>query len=345
MRTIRLIPGPQLAGWAQQVADLSAAVSIDRIGQTDLAWLPGEIEAIVEADERDVAKQWWLITEAGQVVGAVELEADLTTEGPCDVEFWVHPAADPAVVLAVQFELADQFARNHTRTDLICWYLHAPASEQLTSPVGIGEVGRDAMAEALLASGVKLAQVYRISAIDPRTAADPAPVPEGYRLVSWLGPTPPELRHQVARSHQITSEDAPTGETGFVAEEWTPDRVAADEATWVAAGRQFVTVLALSASGELAGFTRQAAVGHDATIAWQWDTSVVPAHRGHGLGVVLKTKATALLYQTYPQVRQVITHNAAENVHMLRINVELGWTPIAHRGAWTRSVPVTGRAR
>lgn len=56
------------------------------------------------------------------------------------------------------------------------------------------------------------------------------------------------------------------------------------------------------------------------------------------LGSITKTLAAALVREQYPQVRRIITHNAADNIHMLRINTDLGWRPLAHKGLWSLSV-------
>lgn len=338
MRTTQLIRGAGLPEQAAQVAALSALVSRQRVGHADLAWHAAEIQAVIEADDPDLDKSWWLIADGDQVVGALELEADQTTSSPCDVELWVHPERSASELLPVGLELAYDFARRNGRDALVFWYLHAPADEQLTSPVGIGAIGRDQMAEALLAAGAKLAQVYRISALDLHSADAALPAPEGYRLVSWLGPTPPELRALVARMNEVTGTDAPAGETGYIPEQWTPERVATDEATWLASGRQMVSVIALADGDEVAGYTRVAAVA-GSKMAWQWDTAVVPTHRGHGLGVVLKTNVTALLAQAHPKVNRIITFNAAENTQMLRINEALGWQPIITKGVWAVQLP------
>lgn len=161
----------------------------------------------------------------------------------------------------------------------------------------------------------------------------PTEVADGYELVTWLGPTPTEKLGQVASLHATTLADAPAGETGYVPEPFTAARVAAGDANQAAAGRELVTVLALTVGGEPAGIS-QAAVTLGESSAWQLDTAVVAAHRGKGLGRALKTRLASEIRQAHPEVTKVVTFNAAENTQMLAINVELGWRTLTHKGVW-----------
>ena len=337
METAKLRADAQLPEQADRVARLTSAVSHSRLATADLAWLGREIVAAVRYQVPPIVKDWALLSDEGGDLAAVELEVSLVSGGPAEAEIWLHPHAVPALVLPFVLEVCRDFAREHRRNNVILWYLHADVSEQLTSPTGIGSIGRDVVADLLVSAGAQLAHVYRISEIDPWSAGEPEPPADGYRLAHWFGPTPARWRAQVGTMHEITMADAPIGETGYIAEEFSADRVAADEVTAVEAGRLLVTVLALAPDGAIAGLT-QIAVQDGTTVAYQWDTSVASGHRGHGLGRSLKTLATAVVRERYGNVRRIITHNAADNVHMLRINTELGWRPLAHKGLW--SLPV-----
>ena len=58
------------------------------------------------------------------------------------------------------------------------------------------------------------------------------------------------------------------------------------------------------------------------------DTIVDPDHRGHGLGLVLKTWNHAFLAESAPGVRWVNTWNARSNTFMIRVNEQLGFEPM-----------------
>jgi hypothetical protein len=60
-------------------------------------------------------------------------------------------------------------------------------------------------------------------------------------------------------------------------------------------------------------------VGH------QQGTSVVRAHRGHRLGLLLNTDMMLWLADAEPELRTVDTFNAESNDHMIAANEELGY--------------------
>jgi GNAT superfamily N-acetyltransferase len=68
----------------------------------------------------------------------------------------------------------------------------------------------------------------------------------------------------------------------------------------------------------------------------QEDTLVLREHRGHRLGMLLKVANLQALHRSMPGYPSVITFNAEENRHMLRVNEELGFVPIGYEGAWRR---------
>lgn len=322
---------------APRAAAITAEVSRARgLGEV-LAWRAPELTAATTSDVPDVVHRWVLMSDGDRDVAAVELEGSLATDGPPDCEIWIDPDPDVAEIMTAGVAVGRQFARELGRDSVLAWVMHEEVEDRLASPAGAGDVGRDAMAEWLLETGARLAQVYRISAVDPAEVESPTGVADGYELVSWLGITPPEKLAAVALLHTTTLADAPAGETGYVPEPFTAARVAAGDTAQAASGRELVTVLALTADGEPAGIS-QAAVTLGLGSAWQLDTSVIAAHRGHGLGKALKTRLAAEIRQAHPEVELVVTFNAAENSQMLAINEELGWQPIAHKGVWVLPV-------
>lgn len=72
--------------------------------------------------------------------------------------------------------------------------------------------------------------------------------------------------------------------------------------------------------------------------AEQGDTLVHGEHRGHRLGMLVKVGLHDEIARVSPETTAVITYNAEENRHMLAVNEELGFRPIACQGAWERRV-------
>ena len=80
-------------------------------------------------------------------------------------------------------------------------------------------------------------------------------------------------------------------------------------------------------SGAVAGFTEVVVPAQRPTRADQYDTVVVPKHRGYGLGRALKARMLFELRAAEPQLLDVQTWNAAEANAIARVNAELGFRP------------------
>ena len=64
-------------------------------------------------------------------------------------------------------------------------------------------------------------------------------------------------------------------------------------------------------------------------VAFQEDTSVVRAHRGHRLGLLMKADMLRWISHERPEVSATDTWNATTNHHMIAVNERLGATVIA----------------
>ena len=54
-------------------------------------------------------------------------------------------------------------------------------------------------------------------------------------------------------------------------------------------------------------------------------TAVIRSHRGHRLGLLVKTAMLELLASAEPQIEWIATGNAATNEHMIAVNEQLGY--------------------
>jgi len=97
---------------------------------------------------------------------------------------------------------------------------------------------------------------------------------------------------------------------------------AADEAVGV---HRLTAVAEHIASGELVAFTDLYMDDDRPSRAFQGYTFVLAAHRGHRLGMLVKTAALDGLARFYPAVDHIQTGNADENSYMLNINIALGY--------------------
>lgn len=157
-----------------------------------------------------------------------------------------------------------------------------------------------------------------------------------YELVRRSGPTPAdELPAMAAMTAAIN--DAPTDDLDIEDEVFPPERVAAYEQAQLGQGHGFFRVFARHrGTGELAGQSVVVVEGDRPQVAHQHDTSVVRAHRGHRLGVLLKTEMLRWLAEEQPQVETVDTWNAESNDHMIAVNRALGYEVIGRALAWQR---------
>jgi hypothetical protein len=120
--------------------------------------------------------------------------------------------------------------------------------------------------------------------------------------------------------------DAPTDGLDVEDEVFTPDRIRAYESAWTARGYRLHRLLARHRdTGELAGHTIVAVDPERPHLGAQHDTSVVAAHRGHRLGLLLKTSMNLWLREVQPQLESIDTWNAESNDHMIGVNEAIGY--------------------
>lgn len=159
----------------------------------------------------------------------------------------------------------------------------------------------------------------------------------GYQLLSWRGLPPGQHLSQLALVLQ-SMEDAPRND-GVEPAAWDAGRVREVEQNLADAGLEGLTVVARHvASGELAACTQVLLVPSMPGWAVQQATVVVPAHRGHRLGLLVKIEMMDMLARQAPQVRRVFTGNAGQNEHMIAINEQLGYEISSVARMWELAV-------
>ena len=147
----------------------------------------------------------------------------------------------------------------------------------------------------------------------------------GYSLVRWNGRTPEEYLARCAEVENAMA-DAPHDE-GDEPAVWDADRFRTEiDDVREARGRHVYTLAALhDASGEMAAVTAVEADPDSRAWGHQQITAVTRKHRGHRLGLLVKTAMLEWLAEAEPQFERIMTYNAAVNDHMIAINSELGY--------------------
>jgi RimJ/RimL family protein N-acetyltransferase len=218
------------------------------------------------------------------------------------------------------FEAGLERIRAEGRTLLCGWSFEGSPGVDFQKAMGLDPV----LPEALRRLDVpamdwsRLDQQYAEAQRSAASAAD-------YELVRMPGPVPGEMLAAVATMTESIN-DAPTDDLELEDEVFPPERIRAFEAYLAATGRRLYRVLARErTSGTLAGHTVVDVDSERPWLAGQGDTSVVRAHRGHRLGLLLKIEMLRWLREVEPQLRTIDTGNAASNAHMIRVNEELGY--------------------
>jgi GNAT superfamily N-acetyltransferase len=153
----------------------------------------------------------------------------------------------------------------------------------------------------------------------------------GYSLVSWENRIPGNYLAGYAEVVNAMA-DAPH-DVGEEPQVWDVARIREQSDLRERQGRHIYTIAAMhAASGELAAVTAVEADPDNPQWGHQLLTAVTGRHRGHRLGLLVKTAMLDWLAVAEPALERIVTGNAAANQHMIAINQELGYellTPLA----------------
>ena len=147
----------------------------------------------------------------------------------------------------------------------------------------------------------------------------------GYSLVTWTGDVPE--RYLAPLAHVINAyEDAPRGED-VEPEVWDADRLRERTGAHVRAGllRSYNVAAWHDATSEMAAYSGMLVDPEAPAWGFQELTAVTREHRGHRLGLLVKTAMLELLAEAEPQLEFISTGNAITNDHMIAVNEELGY--------------------
>ncbi|WP_066951358.1 GNAT family N-acetyltransferase [Streptomyces lushanensis] len=159
----------------------------------------------------------------------------------------------------------------------------------------------------------------------------PPPVlPDGFRFTDWSGAVPDGPAESFARAHAAARE-APTTVPGGQPDERGPGpdvaRVRAAARVLERRGGAVLTAAVLdTAHGDaVVAYTEVVLSDPADTRAVQYDTVVVPGHRGRGFGRAVKRHLLGRLRELHPAVREITTTVADGNASMLAVNEALGY--------------------
>jgi GNAT superfamily N-acetyltransferase len=174
---------------------------------------------------------------------------------------------------------------------------------------------------------MEVRNVLRMSTVDWQRLGEMAGgVSSGYRVEFYPGGPPADLYEGYVEAKEIVRESYEVGDLDLHPSSYDPERLAASVNTLHARGlKPYIVIGIHEQTGEVAGLTEVVVPAQRPTRADQYDTVVVPKHRGYGLGRAIKARMLFELRSAEPQVTEVQTWNAIENEPMLRVNAELGF--------------------
>jgi GNAT superfamily N-acetyltransferase len=274
---------------------------------------------LAKGHQRMPSEVWTAVPAAGSAVaGFYQLGLpDLENKDRAWVLPYVHPAARRRGTGRELVRHAAARAAGHGRSFL----------DGVTLAGSAGDAFARAMGATLAIEEVRRVQDLRkiapgLIASLRETAARAA---AGYSLVTWTGPVPDEYLGQVADVYNAFG-DAPRGE-GHEASAWDAGRIKERAGVLLQAGylRGYAVAAIADATGEMAALTEIAIDPEHPEWAFQQLTAVTRAHRGHRLGLLVKSAMLEWLASAEPRVERVATGNAASNEHMIAVNEALGY--------------------
>lgn len=191
-------------------------------------------------------------------------------------------------------------------------------AEQFARAMGYDVASRESIKELILTDFVERRDALAAS----------APVPEGYRIITFDTVCPEEHVASFGRLLGMLMSEVPLGELDLEASEWSPERIRAAEQRQVDTGRHVQTAMAIAPDGAVAGVSDVRVDDSDPLHGQVGITIVDPAHRGRRLGLALKLATHDLVVATYPDLVSVDTSNAEVNTWMNAVNEALGYRTI-----------------
>jgi GNAT superfamily N-acetyltransferase len=157
---------------------------------------------------------------------------------------------------------------------------------------------------------------------------------EAYELVPLVGRTPPDFVGDLVDVWAAIN-DAPLDDLQADPDDFSAARLRAFDSAMKARGQEVYRLLARRrGDGDWAGHTVICVDRHRPGVAFQEDTTVVSGHRGHRLGIRLKTAMLQWLRDAEPGLTTIDTWNAASNTHMIAVNDAIGCQVVNHGIVW-----------
>nr|WP_272898159.1 GNAT family N-acetyltransferase [Agromyces seonyuensis] len=327
-------------------ADFAARIQTETTGTDEFSYSAAELAAL--SQDAYLARRRYGVWDGDRLVAALATfwELDTANRTAYVSVLGVDPAYRRRGLAGELLDAAEAAIAEDGRSTVILISEHRVddgAGERVRAPQGDASLPADAPAARFaLGRGYRLGQLVLASSLPLAGRADEfrarglaAERHDGYRLVTWQDRAPEEHVAAYAAARTLMNVEAPNGDLDVGEEHWDVERVRADEERTLGAGRRMLSVAAVAADGEIAGYTTLALAPGKQGV-YQHDTIVLSAHRGRRLGMRMKLANLVLLADAAPERTAVYTWNADENDHMLAINRALGFRPHSFQATWQR---------
>jgi GNAT superfamily N-acetyltransferase len=267
-------------------------------------------------------REFWVARDGEQVVAGAELGLPLQDNTQIGfVEVNVAPTWRREGLGTALHDVVAQRCRSDGRTS-ICGEVYVPddgspsPASAFAERLGFEVVHRED--HLLLALPVPEETVRRLEG--KAATAD-------YEIVTWRGRCPDEHVAAFCEMRTRMEADVPTGDIDLEPVVIDENRLRAEE------GRTAQTYLAVAAAarrrhdGIFGGYT-QLYLPHDADYVLQDDTLVMPEHRGHRLGTLLKLATLGIVQREHPDRVAIHTDTAVDNHAMQATNRDFGFQPV-----------------
>lgn len=228
---------------------------------------------------------------------------------------WVDPAARRRGIGSALFRESTSLAQREGRTRL------ATNGSSADDATGVVAKWGGRKVETATRSVLELASTDRA---ELGAWAAPSAKNSEYELVEWTDHCPDELAGSLCAA-MVAMEDAPLEDYAYEHPKHDLQRLRALEEHSVRFGVRRHVWAAVDAGGQIAGFNMYTRYPDEPEVVDIWDTGVVREHRGHGLGLRVKSAATLQMLDIYPEARYVHTFNNHGNEFMLGVNRAIGY--------------------
>jgi GNAT superfamily N-acetyltransferase len=298
----------------------NAEIEADQILSPPLTGASLRAAARFASDDRPVDGLWVTNEPGGNPIayGVLELPR-WDNPGMAQLSGHVHPdlrgQGVGTTLLRAQMQEAGRAGRNIL---LAFTYAGTPSVRLL---VGEGfEVGQRMTQRRIDVSTMDLDRMADLVTTAQQHAGD-------YELVQLRGPAPEEWVPQLCAIFAAIN-DAPLDDLDLEPDEFSVDRLRSYERAMLGREQDVCRLMARHRrTGEWAGHTILCVDGLRPGVGHQEDTTVLPAHRGHRLGLLLKATMLLWVHDIHPELTTIDTWNADTNGAMITVNELLGCRP------------------